>query len=361
MELKYRNVIDHLIHIFTLELYQEGQKLPTETKLMEDLGVGRNTVRKAILEMEKEGIVIRRQGSGTFYVSHVSKRTKAGGLIGIANFEGLGYIYPEIIKGVENALYDDGYSLVLASNNIASIRDLSSLRILLDQNIKGLILDLSRVFSGEMESPVLSLIQDSGIPVVTTHWDGLLPNSSAVCINDEVGGYIATKHLIQNGHKKIAFIYKNVQAGHLRLEGYKRAHIEAGLLVDMELVLSFEDKIHPEDAEYGYMKTEELIDKGFDFTAIFYFNDLIAMEGYKVFSNRGIKIPEDVSVIGFDNFQHSQHLSPGLTTMNHPKDDLGYWAAKLLLKDIELKGTSQPKRLFFDPVLIERDSVKNIT
>lgn len=362
MTLKYQRAIESLTNMFMQKKFVKGDKLPNETELMEFLGVGRNTIRKAILEMEKEGIVKKQQGSGTFFIQHKSNPLKSGGLIGLANFYGMEYIYTDIIKGVENALYDEGYSLVIANSIQDSLRDLSSLKMMLDQDVKGLIFDLSMNFSGEIKKPMIDLVKSADIPVVTTHWNGSLTEFSTVSLNDEHGGYEATKYLISKGHRDIAIIYKdNVQAGRRRFAGYKRALDEAGIKLDSDIIFSYDGRItHQNDADFGLRCTEDLLDSGAKFSAIFYFNDMIAMEGYKVLESRGLRIPEDISVIGFDNYKHSAYLTPPLTTIEHPKEQLGYWAGKLLLSEIKGNTIYQHKSLVFEPVLIERGSVSQL-
>lgn len=361
MKLKYQKVIDYLLSIFSTERYVEGQKLPTETRLMEELNVGRNTVRKAIFEMEKSGIVKSRQGSGTFYVSHEDKNDKSsGGLIGLANLSGMEYIYPEIIRGVEDTLRDQGYSLVISSSNIDSLKNLSSLKLMLDQNVKGLILDLSRVLSVDVESSILNLVHSAELPVVTTHWNGSLKRFSTISIDDVLGGYEATKYLITKGHRKIAMVYNSTQAGSYRLKGYKKALEEAGIKFDENYIKLYDDRaIMHED--FGYTCTNEILDRtGVEPTAFFYFNDQTAIEGYQALAERGLRIPDDISVIGFDDYKHSQFLNPPLTTLVHPKYDFGKWAAKMILHLIDDKGSYHPRNIIFEPELLERGSVKSI-
>lgn len=362
MKLKYQKVIDYLLSVFSTERYVEGQKLPTETKLMEELGVGRNTVRKAIFEMEKSGIVKSRQGSGTFYVSHEDKTGKrSGGLVGLGNFNGLGYIYPEIIRGVEDALHDEGYSLVISSSKLDSIKDLSSLKLMLDQNIKGLILDLSRNYYDNQESPILNLVSSVELPVVVTHWSGSLKKFATIALDDVKGGYQATKYLLDRGHKRIAMVYNSVHAGCKRLEGYKKALAEAGIEFNEDYVTPYDDSNTLIHDDHGYTCTEEILDRpGVKPTAFFYFNDQTAIEGYQALAKRGLRIPEDISVVGFDDFKHSQFLNPPLTTFIHPKYDLGQWAAKIILNLIDGKNSYNPKHIIFEPELVERGSVKTL-
>lgn len=361
MELKYQKVINHLIRLFTIDKYIEGDKLPTEMKLMKDLQVGRNTIRKAIMVMETDGIVIRKQGSGTFYVRHDKLQESSGGLIGLANFHVMEYIYPEIIKGVEDALYDEGYSLVIASSNKDPLRDSSALKIMLDQGLKGLIFDLSLSLPDEIESPMIEVVKSARIPVITTHWNGSVVDFSGVSLDDEYGGYKATSYLLENGHRDIAIIYKsNVLSGCQRHDGYCRAFADFGIETNNKLIFPYDDRDDPYSTGFGYKLTKKLLDSGDKFTAVFYFNDMIAMEGYKEILSRGIKIPEDISVIGFDNYKYSESLSPPLTTMAHPKKQLGYWAAKLLLNEIQSDDLYLHKSLVFKPILVVRDSVQKL-
>ncbi|MGL1892492.1 MAG: GntR family transcriptional regulator [Spirochaetaceae bacterium] len=362
MELKYKRVIEHLINIFNVESYVTGKQLPTEFEIMDQLGVSRNTVRKAILEMEKDGLVKRKHGSGTFYVGNTTPEIPSGGLIGLVNFSGMGYIFPEIIKGVEDTLYSSGFSIVLAGSCSDPERELTSLKLLKEQNVKGLIMDLSRYFNVDTQVPVLELVKSFNIPVITTHWSGTLKEFSTVYINDELAGYDATNYLIEKGHTKIGMVYKNnTQAGCFRYNGYCRALKEAGIAYDESKVTTYADFDESHDVAHAYTCTEELLDAtNRDITAIFYYTDKCAMEGYKAIEKNGLSIPNDISVLGFDNYQSSMLISPALTTFNHPKYELGRWAAKMLLDEISEEEVHQAKSLRFEPHIIERDSVKEL-
>lgn len=361
MELKYKRVIDYLSNLFNTNSYITGKQLPTEFEIMDALGVSRNTVRKAIIELEKEGIVERRHGSGTFYTgSDISK--KNGGLVGLVNFSDMGYIFPQIIKGAEDVLYEAGFSPVLAGSCYDIEREISSLKLLMDQNVEGLIVDLSKFYTLGDQSRVMDLVKSFNIPVVTTHWKGILNNFSSIYIDDERGGYEATNYLIQNGHKNIGMIYKsNTQSGLFRLDGYKRALMEAGIEYRDELVSGYDDFDDSQDTRHAYNCTKELLEGSEKrITAIFYYTDKCAMEGYRAIENSGLSIPSDISVIGFDNYSTSELVTPPLTTFEHPKDKLGRWAGKILLDEIKTKGIRTPKSIVFEPVLIERKSVKKL-
>lgn len=354
-------VIDYLLNIFNMKGYVTGRQLPTEFEIMAEVGVSRNTVRKAILEMEQKGIVERRHGSGTFY-SGVDVKKVSGGLIGLVNFSGMGYIFPEIVKGLEDTLYVEGYSPVLAGSCDDIEREITSLKMLMEQDVKGLIVDLSKYYTLGAQIPVMELVQSFKIPVVVTHWNGTLNNFSSIYISDEKIGYNATNYLIKKGHKKIGMIYKkNTQAGQYRLNGYIKAMEEAGISYNEKYISSYDDFDDSHDVDHAFSCTKELLERcAGDITAIFYYTDKCAMEGYRAVGNSGLKIPEDISVISFDNYKSSMFVTPPLTTFEHPKYSMGRWAAKLLIDEINEEVLHQAKHIVFEPVLIERGSVKDI-
>jgi GntR family transcriptional regulator of arabinose operon len=330
-----------------------GRQLPTEFELMDELDVSRNTIRKAILELENEGIVNRKHGSGTFFTALKEEKSSSGGLIGLGNFYFMDYIYPEIIRGIEDTLYKSGYSLVLANCNQDYSRELASIQRLVDQGIKGLILEPSRNFLLDKEHPMMRLLGSLKIPVVATHWGGANTDFSTVTINDKQAGYQAVKYLLDKGHARIGMIYKNdVQAACFRYDGYCRAMKEAGLEVLPELIVSYDDQDEARDKNQGYICTEELFYKsGKNVTALFYFNDNIALQGYEALKELNLNIPDDISVMGFDNFHHTHLVNPPLTTFEHPKYNLGKWAAKILIDEIEQGERMMPMELIFEPVL----------
>lgn len=362
MEAKYKQVKNYLMGLFKREQFETGRQLPTEFELMDELDVSRNTVRKAILELEEEGIVKRKHGSGTYFLTMGDEKIKTGGLIGLGNFYFMDYIYPEIIRGIEDTLYDCGYSLALANCNLDYGRELSSIQRLIDQGIKGLILEPSRNFLLAKDHPMMQLLDSLKIPVVATHWGGSNTTFSTVTINDEQAGLQATNYLIGKGHKRIGIIFKNdVQAACFRFNGYTHALEEAGIEVDQKLIVSYDDIDEARDTNQGYLCTEELLHKaGGDLTAIFYFNDNTALQGYEALKEARLKIPEDISVIGFDNFHHTHLVNPPLTTFEHPKYNLGKWAAKILIDEIEQGSRIHPMELIFEPVMIERESVRDL-
>ena len=210
--------------------------------------------------------------------------------------------------------------------------------------------------------PLRRLLDSIDIPVVTTHWGIADKKLSTVTIDDIQAGYDATRYLIGKGHKDIAILYKeDVQAGYDRYLGFRKAMKEAGLEIRPGRVRTFDNKDESVDVRQGYLLTRSLLsDKGGPPSAVFYFNDNNATQGYTAIQESGLKIPDDISVIGFDNFRNTDMLYPPLTTFEHPKYDLGKWAAKILLEEMDGKSPRMPIKLVFEPILVERDSVRDL-
>ncbi len=360
----YMQIEELLIAKFRDEQYENGDKLPTEHSLMETFNVSRTTIRKALQILEAKGLVTRTQGSGTFYNGRAAEKnlqpqTKK---IGLLNYYFMDYIYTEILRGIEDELASKGYSLIIASSNGSEERQYDSLKRLVEQGIDGLIIEPKRnLYEGE-DIPILNLIKDIPFPVVSTHWGIEAKNISTVTIDDIYAGRSAAKYLLSCGHTKIGIIYKHdIQSANDRLEGFRAELQEAGFPLQEKYCCSFTGIEEAKDLRQGYIQTLKMLENCDDPpTAIFYFNDNFAIQGYKALAELDISVPEDISILGFDNHSNCSIVSPALTTFEHPKYDLGRWAAVLLIEEIERGSTALPMKLIFEPRLVERGSVRTL-
>jgi GntR family transcriptional regulator of arabinose operon len=361
-EPKYKQAISHLLTQFREEPYQSGQQLPTEFDLMKQLSLSRTTVRQAIKELTEQGIVERRHGSGTYFLGFERETpSRTVGMVGLVNFYFTDYIYPEIIRGIEETIDEAGLSLALANSREGIDKEISSVERLIDQGVKGLILEPSRNLQIRDDHPLIRLLDTVDIPVVTTHWGIADKRLSTVTIDDVQAGYEATRYLLDKGHRRISIVYKeDVQAGYDRYLGYRKAMEEFGIRIPHELIRTYNDKDESLDVRQGYLQTQALLEGEVRPTAIFFFNDNIAAQGYSALQESGIGIPGDISVIGFDNFRNADMLYPPLTTFEHPKYNLGKWAAKILLDEMDASRPMIPMKLVFEPILVERDSVRDL-
>ena len=266
------------------------------------------------------------------------------------------YIFPIIVREIEKKVTQAGGILQIAMTDNSVAKERMHLEeFLRTRRIDGLIAE--PVKSG-LPNPNLDLyqkLQKSGIPVlfVNSFYENLtIPH---VSLDDEKAGYIATKHLLECGHTRIAGIFKadDIQ-GQNRHRGYVQALQEAGMLYDPDKVIWFhtEDrKVHPRE---GILR---LLAKGISLDAVVCYNDQIAMQIIPALASRGIRVPEDISVTGYDNSCMAMGDGFHLTTIVHPQEKLGEMAAQLLLS--LLRGeTLQPEqsKILIQPELVVGNS-----
>ncbi|MDD3031177.1 MAG: substrate-binding domain-containing protein, partial [Atribacterota bacterium] len=172
---------------------------------------------------------------------------------------------------------------------------------------------------------------DSKIPFVVVGRDYEDLSIDAVYSDELKGGYIATEYLIKKGFKNISYIggYTYKSPARRRLEGYKKALTDYGIAIKENLI-----KIGDIDIKDGYNQTKDMFDQGINFQAIFAYNDMMAFGAVKAIKERGLEIPGDIGVVGYDNILFSSLVSPPLTTVNLKKDELGRESVRLLLSKI---------------------------
>ena len=253
-----------------------------------------------------------------------------------------------ILNDMENVLLAQGYSLVLASGHWQNKLEMHALEYLMRSHVDGLV-----VVTGTL-SEELILKTAKSIPVVTVGFNIEGQNIRSINMDNILGGYIATLHLLQLGHANIAHIkgLANQPDSGARFNGYKKALTEAEIKVNPKLV-----KQGDFSAELGYEKTVELIESKVHFSALFASNDLTAYGAIKALTDNGLRVPEDVSVVGFDDLPTSQYFTPALTTLRQPIEEIGTVCAHSILN--LLSGEQHEARL--PPIdLMLRQSTKSI-
>ena len=257
----------------------------------------------------------------------------------------------------EEELGKQGYTFVL--KEMASDQDEATVAeaLIKEKRLKGIIF-----MGGMIENPDVTL-KRLDIPYVlcTVAVNANVRHSASVSIDDEKESFRIVDYLCSLGHKRIAIITgrKNDYAvGGLRLDGYKRALADYGIPYDANLVGYMKDDIPDFTAKNGYTVMKELLESRVDFTAVYAISDLTAFGAYKAISEAGKKIPDDYSVVGFDGIDLTEYMTPSLTTMAQPKEELAKATVKMLMQEID--GVETEKKVVFDAEFIERDSVKKI-
>jgi GntR family transcriptional regulator, arabinose operon transcriptional repressor len=359
----YIQIEKKLISYFEKNSFSNGDKLPTEHNLMELFNVSRTTIRKALQVLKNKGLIDRSQGSGTFYTGkqiNISEGTKTLGLI---NYSYMDYIYTEILRGIEDEIHKSGYSLIISNSHLDDEKQHKAIDQLISRSIDGLILEPAHNLQIQEDHPALALLETAGIPVVTIHWGINHKSVSTVTLDDFLAGGQAAQYLLDKGHTKIGYIYKeDFQPGLDRYYGFRQKLEEQGCPLEDRYCLSYTSENEEENNLQGYILSKKIIQENrIPPTAVFYFNDNLAFQGYKAFTELGLRIPEDISVLGFDDHSNATIVSPPLSTFSHPKYNMGSWAAKILIDEIENNTQAKPMKLIFKPKLIERSSVADDT
>jgi len=178
---------------------------------------------------------------------------------------------------------------------------------------------------------LLPLIEQ-GTPIVYIKNTPVGENVSAVSLDDETGGYLATQHLIQLGHTKIAAIQglTNEECTKERVAGFRKAFHEAGLLINSELMAKGDWT-----ASSGNQAIKDLLDNGEDFSAVFAHNDRMAVGAIRALREFGFRVPHDVSVIGYDDIPLSSYFDPPMTTIRQPIEEFGRIGAQILIEALD--------------------------
>ncbi|ABC33530.1 Transcriptional regulator [Hahella chejuensis KCTC 2396] len=237
--------------------------------------------------------------------------------------------FNELLKGIEEGLQGSGYASLMASGHWNSQSEIERIRLLIARRVDGIIL-----LTGNLNNEqILDLATQT--PIVAVGHNAHSENAASIFIDSRMGGYLATKHLISLGHRRIAHIQGPQEQNDAsnRLHGYKMALEEAGIAFDEDL-LAQGDFIEPG----GLMAMNRLLDKGVSFSAVFCANDQTAYGARLALYRRGLRVPEDMSLIGFDDLPMSSYTTPPLTTIRQPVYEVGQTAAKRLLRLIRGEG-----------------------
>lgn len=354
---KYDVILEDLKVAIFSGVYLPGAKLPSENELSIRYHVSRQTVRKALEILQNDGYIFAQHGRGTF-CSQIKAIHHRSHNIGVVLTYLSDYIFPQVIQGLDSVFTDAGYSILLKNTKNSRSMEARCLEDLLSKNIDGLIIEPSKsqIFPSHME--LYQKLDSYKIPYVFIQGSYLqMEDRPMVIMDDEKGGYLITRYLIETGHQAIAGVFKaDDTQGIERHKGYVRALQESGRLYDPDLVVWYhtEDRvIHPYE-RIGYMALHR--EKNF-FDAVVCYNDQIAVKARKALMENGLRVPEDISVTGYDNSLIAQNPGNGLTTIAHPQEKLGQIAAELLLKMIQSGYDSiEQKKIMIDPEIIIRES-----
>ncbi|ARN21357.1 LacI family DNA-binding transcriptional regulator [Piscinibacter gummiphilus] len=255
--------------------------------------------------------------------------------------------FAEIIRGIEDTFYEAGFNVILCNSDDDPIKQGNYVRLLTEKQVDGLI-----VMSSGSDVELLDTLRAARMPqvVVDREIDDLA--ADLVEVNHEAGGFLATQHLLKLGHRRIGCIAGplGLSSARERVQGYRRALGEGGVTVDDRLIRGADFT-----SAGGLAAMTSLLDSARRPTAVFASNDLMAIGAICAAAQRGLRIPQDVSVVGFDDIALAAHSNPPLTSVVQPKHQTGQLAAQLLLERIADPSRAL-QRTILQPSLLVRQS-----
>jgi len=290
-------------------------------------------------------------------------RSKRSQSIGVVLFDVTDPFCTPILRGIENGLYPVGYLPIFADAHNQRDRFERYLEMLLERHVDGLIVVANWLL---VDIHVLADLNKREIPAATIGWELPGTHLSSVMVDNEAGGRLALEHLYQLGHRRIAVIRgpKRLIDSAPRWRGIQKFAQSVKLKLDPGLELQLPDVFDPNSSfEHGFRLTEELLGDKKKFTALLAFDDITALGAIRALAKAGIRVPEDCSVIGFDDVAIAALSAPALTTVRQPLETTGNVAVNIVLEAIKAGHENRDWSVVsqkLHPELVMRESTRPI-
>ena len=367
----YQEIADDIKNRIKNGEFENGMKLGTESSLCNYYGVSRSTIRKALKELESANYVKRLLGKGTYINSNMKTQEQTNStkqtIMVIVPVLSRDFI-SDIVTGIHNIISKSNYSADLNITNNSIEKEKESVNNAIKNNVSGVIIHPT---NNRFYNEEILKLKNNNIPfIMTARYYEFLDCNYVVPDNYE-GGYKITKHLLENGHKNIGLISDKplIQTSiRDRIKGYEECLSDNGICLNKNNIMN--DLKDPcrlysavnREKEYDekFNKIQTFIEeRNSSLTAIFAVNDFLARETVAAAQELDLKVPQDLSIFGFDNVFLAQKTAPSLTTLNWSQTKVGKYAAENLLKII--KGNKEKVRKVLPVEVVERNSVKNIS
>lgn len=357
METKYGKVKSNIRDLIEKGHYEVGTQLPTESELMKKYSVSRYTIRRAMGELENEHYIYCIQGGGMYVENWQAAKNKGinNKAIGVITTRLADYIFPSIISGIDRAISSHGYSILLSNTHNDHDKERQSLQQMLSSNIDGLIIEPTQSARSNPNDDIYQKIKNSHLPTIfiNAHYDdSSLPYLD---LTDRQTEHKLISLLFKAGHKRILGVYKvDDLQGIDRMKGFLDAYSECPKSLLQSDMVMYQSS---DDVSEIFNQISKRLQAENHPTAIACYNDELAIQVMDVVRSLGMKIPEDVSIVGFDDYQLSKYVLPGLTTAAHPKNKMGFDAGQMILNLINGKHVEP---IIYHPDIISRNSVFNL-
>ena len=290
-----------------------------------------------------------------------SLRSKRSHTVGVMVFDMTDPYCTLILRGIENSLFQASYLPILTDVHNEGSRFERYLEMLLDRRIEGLIVLANWLF---LDINLLADLEKSSIPTAMIGCELKTDTMSSIIVDNELGARAAVEHLFGLGHRKMAFIRgpKGLTDSSPRWKGIRHFAQEKGLEIDQRLVVDLPESRNPISGfEDGYKLTEELLKQRRPFTALVAFDDMTAFGAIRALNKANIRVPDQVSVVGFDDVAPSALYTPPLTTVRQPMEAMGNMAASIIVEGMNAvleKRSAGAIHRKLAPELVVRESTR---
>jgi LacI family transcriptional regulator len=293
-----------------------------------------------------------------------SLRNQRSNIVGVMVFDITDPFCTPILRGLENALYQANYLSLLADAHNEAHRFERYLEMLLDRRVEGLIVIANWLVT---DIKVLADLTAKQVPTVIAGRGFEIENVSTVSVDNENGAALALAHLHRLGHRDIAFLRgpKTLASSGQRWKGIRSFAQSAELRLDAKRIKELPESLNPNSSfEAGGQLTTELLRAGSSFTALLAYDDVTALGAMRALKNRGLRVPEDCSVVGFDDVAQASLSLPSLTTVRQPMEAMGSMSVGMMLdaiKAVDQKLDIPVVRRKIPAKLVARESTRTLS
>ncbi|MCH7400042.1 LacI family transcriptional regulator [Belliella sp. DSM 107340] len=335
----------------------------TITDLARELNVSPSTVSRALnnspfISEERKKVILElakkmNYSPNQLALSLLNKRTK---ILGVVVPEITSYYFSTAINGIQDKVGSSGYKLMISQSNESFEEEIRLMEAMALVRVDGFLISPS---SNTLNYDHFEKIKDSGFPLVIFDRDCVGLEADKVVVDDYSGAFQAVEYLIQTGCQRIAHITgsTNLSTTQHRRKGYLDALQNNNFPILEDLIVIGDDS----SSESGVACMQKLLDLRQIPDAVFCYNDAIAIGAMSVIRERGIEIPDQISLVGFDDEPYSSYFKPSLTSVWQPIYDLGLLSAKILLDNLEMEKENPNYRFeVLKPELVIRESSRKI-
>lgn len=332
--------------------YSTNDKIPTENELVKLSGLSRATVRKSLRNLENNGFIIRKKRIGSF-VKKLKKSSNYGKTVGLLVPDIRSGYAPILARGAEDEAVKNDISLVLCNTDDNPRQASYHIERLIKLSVSGVIY-IPVAATDRKNIQIISKLKKANIPIVLADRGIKNLDLDLVTTNNFKGSRQITQYLIDKGHKKIAFLSNKLYSTErLRYDGFVSKMMEKNLPVNKNVAILDKSAFNVNN----YLEhAHQILKNRKNFTAVYAGHDRIALLFYAAAKNLGLSVPQDFSIVGYDNMPLT---TVSLTTMHQPIYEMGQESIKLIITRMKNKNANI-KNIILNSNLVERSSVKDI-